>query len=184
MYTYIQTDETGKILAYADWDFPGSEQVDYEVVRAWDGKLYKAGTAPAQPGKTVDEQIADVEAEYTEKLAALDAALLAALWAGGEDEVANRQALSAKRQQLTAAKDAAIMNILLTAQVIYMMQCPLCGDVPATCLTQENMSTNPSAQATLVRLGYWKCTKYNVLVKPNMIPDSIVAPETPIAEAA
>ena len=115
MPTYTQTDETGKILAYADRPFPDSVQVDYEVVRAWDGKLYKAGTAPAQPGKTVDEQITDVEAEYTEKLAALDAALLAALWAGGEDEVANRQALSAKRQQLTAAKDAAIMNILLTA---------------------------------------------------------------------
>ena len=65
-----------------------------------------------------------------------------------------------------------------------MMQCPLCGDVPATCLTQENMSTNPTAQATLVRLGYWKCTKYNVVLKPNIITDSIVATETPLAEAA
>lgn len=115
MVSYILKDENGDITATADWAFPGSEQVDYEVVRAWDGKLYKAGTAPIQPGKTVDEQIADVEAAYTEKLAALAAALLAALWAGGEDEVANRQALSAKRQQLVAAKDEAIMNILLTA---------------------------------------------------------------------
>lgn len=115
MDTYIQTDETGAILACADWAFPGSEQVDYEVVHAWNGNLYKVGTAPAQPGKTVDEQIADVEAEYTEKLAALDTALLATLWADGGDEVTNRQALSAKRQQLVAAKDEAIMNILLTA---------------------------------------------------------------------
>lgn len=65
-----------------------------------------------------------------------------------------------------------------------MMQCPLCGDVPATCLTQENMIADPVKNALLVSLGYWKCTKYNVLVKPNMIPDSVVAPETPVAEAA
>lgn len=115
MITYITKDTNGAITASADWAFPGSEQVDYEVIRAWDGKLYKAGEAPVKPGKTVDEQVAEVEAEYATKLAALDASLLAALWADGANEVANRQALSAKRQELVAAKDEAIMNILLMA---------------------------------------------------------------------
>ncbi|UAJ16916.1 putative tail assembly chaperone protein [Desulfovibrio phage ProddE] len=34
------------------WDaqsFPGSTLVDYEVVRGWDGKLYKAGEEPTPP---------------------------------------------------------------------------------------------------------------------------------------
>ena len=113
MPTYIQTDDAGVITAHAEWQFPGSVEVDFEVVRGWDGKLYKADEAPAKPDKTVDEQIAEVEAEYATKLAALDASLLAALWAGGANEVANRQALSAKRQQLTVDKTAAITNIFL-----------------------------------------------------------------------
>ena len=115
MVTYVTFDNTGVITASADWAFPGSERVDYEVIRAWDGKLYKAGEAPVKPGKTVNEKIADIEAEYQKKLADLDAALLAALWAAGTNEVANRQALSAKRQELVVAKDEAIMNILLMA---------------------------------------------------------------------
>ena len=115
MPTYITTDDTGAITAHAEWQFPGSVEVDFEVARGWDGKLYKAGEAPVKPGKTVDEQVAEVEAEYATKLAALDASLLAALWAAGANEVANRQALSAKRQELVAAKDEAIMNILLMA---------------------------------------------------------------------
>lgn len=52
MSTYIQTDETGAILASADWAFPDSIQVDFEVVRGWDGKLYKAGEEPAEPAPT------------------------------------------------------------------------------------------------------------------------------------
>ena len=52
MSTYIQTDETGAILASADWAFPDSIQVDFEVVRGWDGKLYKAGTEPVEPEST------------------------------------------------------------------------------------------------------------------------------------
>ena len=75
--------------------------------------MYKANEVPAQPGKTVNEKIADIEAEYQKKLADLDASLLAVLWAGGANEVANRQALSAKRQQLTADKTAAITNVFL-----------------------------------------------------------------------
>ena len=68
--------------------------------------------------------------------------------------------------------------------VNHMMQCPLCGDVPATCLTQEGMNPNPEYNAILMSLGYWLCTVHHALVKPNMIPDSIVAPEASVAEAA
>ena len=64
---------------------------------------------------TIEDQLAAIETEYYAKFTALDASLLAALWAAGANEVANRQALSAKRQELVVAKDEAIMNILLTA---------------------------------------------------------------------
>lgn len=49
MATFITIDETGAIIAYADRPFPGSEEVDYDVVRGWDGKLYKAGEEPTEP---------------------------------------------------------------------------------------------------------------------------------------
>lgn len=49
MEAYIVKDESGAIVAYADWPFPGSKEVDYEVVRAWDGKIYEAGKEPAAP---------------------------------------------------------------------------------------------------------------------------------------
>ena len=49
MPTYIQTDDAGTIIAYADWAFPDSTAVDYDVVRGWDGKLYKAGEEPTPP---------------------------------------------------------------------------------------------------------------------------------------
>lgn len=113
MSCYILCNPTGEIVFWDAQPFPGSTLADYDVVRGWDGKLYKANEVPAQPGKTVNEKIADIEAEYQNKLADLDASLLAVLWADGANEVANRQALSAKRQQLTADKTAAITNIFL-----------------------------------------------------------------------
>ena len=41
--------ETGAIISSANWDFEGSIAVDYDVVRGWDGKLYKAGEEPSTP---------------------------------------------------------------------------------------------------------------------------------------
>lgn len=52
MATFITVDESGDITAYADWLFPDSIEVDFEVVRGWDGKLYKAGTEPVEPEST------------------------------------------------------------------------------------------------------------------------------------
>lgn len=66
-------DTEGAITAYADWPFHGSEQVDYEVVRSWDGRLYKAGEEPAPP-------LPDVQAAKRAEInAGFDAAMAASL---------------------------------------------------------------------------------------------------------
>ena len=49
MSAYVIIGEDGCITHSADWAFPGSEEVDFEVVRGWDGKLYKAGEEPTPP---------------------------------------------------------------------------------------------------------------------------------------
>ena len=73
MATYIITDETGAITAFADWPFTGSIEVDYAVVRGWDGKLYKSGEEPPQP-------VAEAQnAKRMEINAGFDAALTASL---------------------------------------------------------------------------------------------------------
>ena len=46
-----------------------------------------------------------------------------------------------------------------------MLQCPLCADVPATCLTQEGL------HQALINLGYYRCTVKNRYVKPVILPD-------------
>lgn len=38
--TYALFDESGSIVASADWAFPGSVQVDKVIVTGWDGRLY------------------------------------------------------------------------------------------------------------------------------------------------
>ena len=113
MPSYVLYNAAGDIEMWAAQPFSGSVEVDFEVARGWDGKLYKAGEAPVKPGKTVAEKIADIEAEYQKKFQDLDASLLATLWADGTNAVASRQALSAKRQQLAADKTAAITNVFL-----------------------------------------------------------------------
>lgn len=50
-----------------------------------------------------------------------------------------------------------------------MLQCPLCADIPATCLTQEGV------QPALIAAGFWRCTVKNRLVKPIILPDLAVA---------
>lgn len=45
--TYVQVDSNGTIIASADWPFPGSEAVSYDVLVYPDGRLYRADNAPA-----------------------------------------------------------------------------------------------------------------------------------------
>lgn len=55
--TCVQLNKDGSIAASADWAFPGSTRVDYQVVRAYDGRLYKAGTEPAKPAEEVEAEL-------------------------------------------------------------------------------------------------------------------------------
>ena len=50
-----------------------------------------------------------------------------------------------------------------------MLQCPLCGVVPATCLTQDGL---PSI---LINMGYYWCTATSNYVIPTVVPDKAAA---------
>ena len=54
--TYVRYDEDGSITAFADWPAPEMVKVDYEVVRGYDGKLYKSDEAPIKPQEQVIEE--------------------------------------------------------------------------------------------------------------------------------
>lgn len=100
MATYITQNDTGEITAHADWQFPESIQVDFDVVRGYDGKLYMAGGEPTEPSPTLEDQLAAIEAEYEQKQAELDKALVAALRMGGAQEAAARAAIKQKSLKL------------------------------------------------------------------------------------
>lgn len=101
------------------WQFGGS--VTDGTQEAWDAVTWEdERTKPTWEDLlavvtvlSTSEQINLVEKAYAEKLAALDAALLNALWVGGVNETATRQALSAKREQFLLDKEEAILNTLL-----------------------------------------------------------------------
>ena len=75
MPTYITTDDTGAIISSANWEFEGSIAVDYDVVRGYDGKLYKSGTEP--DGPTLEERLGWLRANRDMKLTDTDKYLLA-----------------------------------------------------------------------------------------------------------
>ena len=51
MAIYVQYNEDNSIAAYADWPAPGMVEVDFEVVRGYDGKLYEKGKEPSPTAK-------------------------------------------------------------------------------------------------------------------------------------
>ena len=59
MPTYITTDETGRVTASADWQFPGSTLCPCDVVRYPDGGLYRTDALPPVYGNlgTSEQQI-------------------------------------------------------------------------------------------------------------------------------
>lgn len=77
MSTYITTDEAGAITAQADWAFPGGVCIDCDVVRGYDGRLYKAGEESAPPAPTEEQLYAALRAARDARLAATDKYLLA-----------------------------------------------------------------------------------------------------------
>lgn len=59
---YIKYDnDRSTIIMAADWPFPDSEPVEFDVVQGIDGKLYKAGDEPAPTQ-------ADLDAAYAAKI--------------------------------------------------------------------------------------------------------------------
>ena len=57
MNTFVAYNEDGTIQSCADWKFPNSVEVAFEVVRGWDGKLYEAGAEPPEPAPTPVETL-------------------------------------------------------------------------------------------------------------------------------
>lgn len=74
MATYITKDDTGAIISSANWEFEGSIAVDYDVVRGYDGKLYKSGMEP--DGPTVEERLGWLRANRDMKLTDTDKYLM------------------------------------------------------------------------------------------------------------
>jgi hypothetical protein len=71
--TYAQYNSDGSIQATASWPAPGMVKVDYEVVRGYDGKLYKADEAPEKPQELIEaEAFASLRAERDKRLADTD----------------------------------------------------------------------------------------------------------------
>ena len=70
MPMYILRNAAGDILQAADWAFPDSEPVEFDVVRGLDGKLYKAGDEPAPTQADLDASHA---AKIKTELQAIDA---------------------------------------------------------------------------------------------------------------
>lgn len=108
MKAYIKKNTDGDIILCSQEPFEGSVEVDYGVVRGWDGRLYKAGEEPTPPAPSIEDQLAAIEAKYAGKQAELDSALVNALWVDGPQEASIRGSLMAKRQKLIDDRDAEI----------------------------------------------------------------------------
>ena len=74
MSCHVLCNAAGDIEIWDTQPFPGSVEVDYEVVRGWDGKLYKAGEEPPRPAEAIFEAL---RASRDARLAATDKYMLA-----------------------------------------------------------------------------------------------------------
>ncbi len=74
---YVRYNPDNTIAASATWPAPGMVKVDYEVVRGYDGKLYKADEAPVKPQSEVEaEAFVALRAERDKRLAETDYLLM------------------------------------------------------------------------------------------------------------
>ena len=74
MPCHILCNTAGDIEMWDAQPFPGSVEVDYEVVRGWDGKPYKAGEEPPLPAEAIFEALRSTR---DARLAATDKYMLA-----------------------------------------------------------------------------------------------------------
>ena len=71
---YVKYAQDGSIEASSQFQFPGSQQVSFEVVRGYDGKLYEKGKEPVKTPEQVAQEEADARrVEILQELADLDA---------------------------------------------------------------------------------------------------------------
>ena len=70
---YVKYAADGSIEASAVFQFPGSQRVNFEVLRGYDGRLYKADECPVKPQEQVEaEAFAALRAERDKRLADTD----------------------------------------------------------------------------------------------------------------
>ena len=74
MSCHVLLNAAGEIEMWDAQPFPGSVEVDYEVVRGWDGRPYKAGEEPLRPAEAIFEVL---RASRDMRLAATDKYVLA-----------------------------------------------------------------------------------------------------------
>lgn len=74
MSCHVLCNAAGEIEMWDAQPFPGSVEVDYEVVRGWDGRPYKAGEEPPRPAKAIFDAL---RAARDVRLAATDKYMLA-----------------------------------------------------------------------------------------------------------
>ena len=102
MPCHILCNTAGDIEMWDAQPFPGSTRVDYEVVRGWDGRPYKAGEEPPRPAKAIFEAL---RASRDMRLAATDKYLLAD-YPINEDDLAQIKAYRAALRALPEQPDA------------------------------------------------------------------------------
>lgn len=76
MSCHVLCNAAGDIEIWDTQPFPGSVEVDYEVVRGWNGRLYKAGEEPAAPIPTLSDAKTTLRKAIN---AGFEAALIASL---------------------------------------------------------------------------------------------------------
>ena len=74
MPCHVLCNAAGEVEMWGAQPFPGSVEVDYEVVRGWDGGPYKAGEEPPRPAEAILESLRTAR---DVRLAATDKYLLA-----------------------------------------------------------------------------------------------------------
>lgn len=55
---YAKINENGDIESYADFQYPGSIKVDYNIVRGYDGRLYREGEEPVKTNEEAEAEAA------------------------------------------------------------------------------------------------------------------------------
>lgn len=105
---YVKYAQDGSIESSANHQFHGSKKVSFEVVRGYDGQLYKAGEEPQKtPEQERAEQVAAERARLCAELDALDAKGARAARAVALAVAKGEQASVADMEKLALIEEAA-----------------------------------------------------------------------------